>query len=179
MKKLEGLLLTLVLFLPTLFISPVLLAQDIRNSYWGDSYEKVIAVEGIPTVEDEVLISNRMFNGLETTPQGTYFILYRKEFGGQETNLLFGFDKPKGKLVSVGWQLNGEDYDLYKQILSDKYGSISGYSEWSFSWLTDNNNKIILYKSVYFPEHCYLTFTDNSFIMKERRKLYEEKLKGL
>ena len=95
-----------------MMITAISFSQDVRNSYWGDSKQKVIASVGSP-------------NYVENVEKGT--LTYKLDLGDNiKRDLVYIFDK-SGKLYSVTIGLLYDEYDQAKSDFEAEYGPFNEY----------------------------------------------------
>ena len=142
-----------------IFISFSSFAQ-VRNTTWGDSFEKVISIEG----SDYDASSE---DGLR----------YSREMGGIKRSLIYLFDENK-KLYLVSWVIDSDEYEDYFSILEEKYGSnYSCVSLAGRSWVI--NTTTIIFIDTDFISSAQMSYIDIEYLRKKNAREKAKLMEGL
>lgn len=133
-------------------------SQDFRKSYWGDTMEQVISVEG----KD---YHNKSDEGF----------FYFRTMGGKNRALVYIFED--GFLISAGWVIDTSEFNSYVDILNKKFGDPKEFNLGYYVW--EVNDKTLVRINTDFFKSAQIIYASYDAILKKVEKNNKEKEEGL
>ena len=140
-------------------------APDFRNSYWGDSFDIVIAIETAKYNPDGTTAKEPSEQANRTQ------VLYNGTLANRDVIIMYQFDADEvlyqGYYGIQGNAATQAEYDFFKELLVEKYGKPYDEENWKFNgfpaqkteWNTEKSEIMLLFAKQNFVDWVMIMYT--------------------